>query len=178
VNHAGRRRGAIRRTAAAVAAATVAAIAFAATAAPADAGLMIDLRATAINGSPTPAGGMHDIDVHPGDVVSVQIVAVVSGTNNVNDEAFQAIHGSIRSGNGGLLVDMSQSAVVAPFNGAGSQGGSAVDSDGDGDLDIGSPPNGGVASTYFIPRAPTQWNKTAPPSRAPTQPARNSSSAR
>jgi len=129
------------------------AVAFAGSTAPADAGLMIDLRPTSVNGAVLPRG-THDVTVAPGDVVTVQVVAVVSGANNVNDEGFQSIHGAIRSSTGGLLLDMTGSFVTAPFNGNGAQNGSSVDSDADGDLDIGGPVIG-PGNTFFIPRANT-----------------------
>jgi hypothetical protein len=84
--------------------------------------------------------------------LAIQVYAIVTGTNNLNDDGFQAVHGVFRTGNGGLLGNLS-SALLAPFNGGGAQAGSQVDADGDGDLDIGANPNGGTASTFFIPRA-------------------------
>jgi hypothetical protein len=112
---------------------------------------MIDLRVASINGQPITE--THDPPpVVPGDVFGIKLYAVVSGANNLNDEAFQAIHGVVRSGTGGLLGNLS-SALVAPFDGLASQVGSQTDVDGDGDLDIGGPVNEQLGSMFFIPRA-------------------------
>ena len=120
----------------------------------ADAGLIIDLRAVAINGVPIP-DQKHVSPNGPGDVVSIQIFARVYGSDAVNDEGLQSISGSIYS-NGELLGNLINAATVAPFNALGSQNGSQQDIDSDGDLDIGSIPNGARPATnslYFLPRS-------------------------
>ena len=119
----------------------------------ADASLIIDLRATALNGQPLSAGNTpKDIQVGTGDTVTLALFGVVSGTNGVNDEGLTSVHGSIISM--GSLRGNLAGGTVAPFSDSGSQNGSVQDLDGDGDLDIGVAPNGGTPTTgYFIARA-------------------------
>jgi hypothetical protein len=114
----------------------------------ADASVIIDVRATQVNG--VAAADPRAVTVAQGDVVSYDIFATVTGTNGVDDEGFQAINGAIRSSTGGLLGNLSNS-LVAPFNGNGSSAGAAIDVDSDGDLDI-SGPNQALAGSYFNPR--------------------------
>ena len=121
----------------------------------ADAGLLIDLRAVTLNDQPLPAGSTAErVVVDGGDVVGINVIARVSGTNAVDDEGFQSMYGVFRSTTGGLLGDLSAS-TVAPFNGLGSQNGSRIDVDGDGDLDIGDIPNGGIntLTAYWVARS-------------------------
>jgi len=122
----------------------------------ADASLVIDIRATAINGAALPASSTpKDVIANPGDVVTLQFIARVAGADAVNtNDGFGAVHGAIKSSTGGLLGNLGGSFVTAPFNGSGSQNGSAVDADSDGDLDIGTTPVGGTAATFWIPRSP------------------------
>jgi hypothetical protein len=120
----------------------------------ADASLVIDIRATGLNGSALPAGSTaKDVVAAPGDVVTLQFIARVTGANSTLDDGFQAVHGAIKSSTGGLLGNLGGSFITAPFNGTSSQNGSAVDADADGDLDIGTTPNGGTAATFWIPRS-------------------------
>jgi hypothetical protein len=121
----------------------------------ANASLVIDIRATGVNGSALPAGSTaKDVVANPGDVVTLQFVARVAGADALNtNDGFQAVHGTIKSGTGGLLGNLGGSFVTAPFNQSGSQNGSAVDADSDGDLDIGPTQNGGTAAAYWIPRS-------------------------
>jgi hypothetical protein len=127
--------------------------------APAQAGLIIDLRATAVNGQPlagtnTPKqlGGLA-----PGDFVTLGLFARVSGTNGVSDEGLTSVHGAMISDNSAFFDRMFGNlagGAIAPFADSGSQNGSVQDLDGDGDLDIGVTPNGGTPTTgYFIARA-------------------------
>jgi hypothetical protein len=118
----------------------------------ADAGMNIDIRATALNGGALPAGSTpkNVLVAAPGDVVSFDIFAVVTGTNaSLNDDKFISVAGSIRSSNAGLLGNLtaglvasvldSNGDVVTPgFDGLGSSVGLQQDLDGDGDLDVGS----------------------------------------
>ena len=113
------------------------------------AGLLMDLRVTHLNGTPVSTPKRVNAN-SPGDVVSIDVFAVVSGANAVNDEAFRSIVGSFRSTTGELLGDLNAS-LVAPFNGTGSQAGTPVDVDGDGDFDIGPAPTGGPSSAFFLP---------------------------
>jgi hypothetical protein len=124
---------------------------------PADAGLMVDFRAVTINGQTALVTDPKSVPlVTTGDVVGIEIYARIQGTNAANDEAFHNFTGSIQSSSGGLLGNLSNSATVAPFNASGSQNGSQQDFDSDGDLDIGSIPNGARPATnslYFVPRS-------------------------
>jgi hypothetical protein len=119
----------------------------------AEATLIIDVRATSLNGNSLaePKG----VFVATGDVVTLGLFARVSGTNGVNDETLQSAHGAIIS-SGSLLGNLA-GGPVAPFNGSGSQNGSVQDLDADGDLDIGVAPNGGTPTTgFFIARSSQQ----------------------
>jgi hypothetical protein len=116
----------------------------------AHAGLMMDLRAVALNG--VPMAPTKQVLVGPGDVLTLDLFAVITGTNGLNDEATQNMHGSLRS-SGTLLGNLS-GGRVAPFNAAGSQDGSQQDIDGDTDLDIGAPAGAPSAGDgYFIARS-------------------------
>jgi hypothetical protein len=144
-----------RRLAAAIAAAAAGSAALTAT--PACAELVIDLRAVTLNGQPLAGGSTAErvVVAAVGDQVGIDVYAVVSGANAVNDEAFQSIHGSFFSSNGGLLGDL-VGATVAPFNGSGSTNGVQIDHEVDGDLDVG--PAGafdgeGTAGQFFIARS-------------------------
>jgi hypothetical protein len=115
----------------------------------ADASVIIDVRATAVNGVPTV--DQKAVTAAPGDVVTFQLFATVTGTNGVDDEGIQAINGSIRSSTGGLLGNTS-STLIAPFNQSGSSAGATIDVDSDGDLDV-SGPNQALAGSFYNPRS-------------------------
>jgi hypothetical protein len=119
----------------------------------AHAGVIMDLRAVGLNGGPLPPSwGAKEIDPDAGDVVTLDLFAVVSGTNGLNDESFQSAHGAVIS-SGSLLGNLA-GGPLAPFNASGSQNGSVQDLDGDTDLDIGVAPNGGTPTTgYFVARS-------------------------
>jgi len=120
----------------------------------ADASLVIDIRATAINGAALNAQSTSkDVRVAPGDTVTFGVFAQTSGANGQNDEAFQGVLGVFRS-NGSLLGDL-VSHTTAGFTGNGAQQGSQVDVDSDGDLDIGIGPNTPTANgnTVFQARS-------------------------
>jgi hypothetical protein len=123
-------------------------------AATAHAQLTVDLRAVAVNGQPLGGGDTpKQVTVNTGDVLTFHLFGRITGTNGVNDEGLTSAHGSVMSGNGGLLGNLS-GGPVAPFNDSGSQAGSVQDIDHDGDLDVGVTPNGGTPTTgYFIARA-------------------------
>jgi hypothetical protein len=114
----------------------------------ADASVIIDVRATTVNG--VPVADAKSVTAGPGDVVAFNIFANVSGSNGVDDEGFQAINGAVKSGAGGLLGDITVG-LVSPFNGTGSSAGTRIDIDSDGDLDV-SGPNPNLAGGYFNPR--------------------------
>jgi hypothetical protein len=91
-------------------------------------------------------------------MVTLDLFAIVSGTNGVNDEGFQLAQGAIIS-SGGLLGNLS-GGPVSPFNSSGFQNGSQQDLDADGDLDIGVAPNGGTPTTgYFVARSATMQTR-------------------
>ena len=129
----------------------------------ASAGLMIDLRATALNGFPLfPEEAKGTDRVFVGDVLTLRVWARVTGTNGINDEAFQGIQGVFQSGDRNTnslehLGNLINCTTLAPFNGSGSQNGSSVDIDSDGDLDVGIGPNTPSGSlnttTLFFPRS-------------------------
>jgi hypothetical protein len=142
----------------AVAVAAAVGVGGAAAAQRANAGLTIDLRATTLNGQPLPAGSTENtvFVAAAGDQVGISIFAVISGTNALNDEGFMAAHGSFHSTTGGLLGDLTDSTIVAPFDATGTQSGSSIDFDSDGDLDLGGAVAAGqIVSTFWIVRAGT-----------------------
>src|SRR5688572_8241221 len=125
-----------------------------------DASLIIDVRATGVNGAPLGAGSTaKDVTAGRGDTVTFAIFAVLTGTNGANDETVASAHGALISTPGNLLGNLSAN-VVAPFNGNGSQNGLVQDLDSDTDLDVGSGPNGGVNTHFFLARSNTQENGT------------------
>ncbi|MEA2707966.1 MAG: hypothetical protein QOF78_567 [Phycisphaerales bacterium] len=129
----------------------------------ANASLIVDVRATAVNGVPLSAASAKEVTASPGDVVTLALFAQVSGTNGTNDDSVTSSHGNIVSGAGPSTVRLLGSlsgGVVPPFNGVSYQNGSNVDLDADGDLDIGAPlGSGGTAALgYFLARS----NATTP----------------
>src|SRR5437773_4893652 len=127
----------------------------------ANAGLVIDVRATAPGAGGTLAPGGKSVTIGAGTVtVTMGVFARLSGTNATqevgefggaaaddtrNDERLQTVVGSFNS-SGGLLGNMtgnlagqsiSYNSRTAPFNGNGSTNGVGLDWDSDGDLDIG-----------------------------------------
>jgi hypothetical protein len=108
----------------------------------ASASLLIDIRATQVNG--VPVADPKNVVAAPGQTVTFAVFAQVSGTNAATDEGFQGVTGVFNSSNGGLLGDLiSHTAgdAATGFSALGSQQGSQVDVDSDGDLDIGIGPN-------------------------------------
>src|SRR5688500_16572928 len=69
----------------------------------ADASLIIDVRAVAYNGSALPPGSSgKTVFAGPGDVVTLKLFAQITGTNGINDETVNSVHGIIVSGGDGL----------------------------------------------------------------------------
>lgn len=92
--------------------------------------------------------------VQPGDVLSFDVFAVVTGRNeDLTDEALQSIHGRFISKDvdGGFLRGNLSSAPLAPYNDLPSTGGTAQDLDGDGDLDLGGT-DATTATGWFVAR--------------------------
>jgi hypothetical protein len=122
--------------------------------------VIIDVRAvskTAAGGGPFPVANPKFVtDVLPGDVVTFEIFATVTGTNGVDDEGLQGINGAIRSSTGGYRGHL-QGQLVAPFNGLSSSVGTTIDVDSDGDLDV-SGPNPELAGGYWNPRNVTGYS--------------------
>jgi len=127
----------------------------------ADASLIVDVRATAINSIPTIPGGLKEVAVAGnGDTVTLTLFARVSGTNGTNDETIQSVHGSVIT-SGSLLGNLAGGGFGNFATGSGAQAGSVQDLDADGDLDIGVAPNGGTPTTgYFVARSNVQENGT------------------
>jgi hypothetical protein len=121
----------------------------------ADADLVVDLRAVALNGLPLSGSNNAKtvfVSGQPGDVVTLDLWGVVSGTDGFNNEGLVSAHGSVISP--GSLLGNIVGGPVAPFADSGSQNGSSQDIDSDGDLDVGVVPNGGTPGTgWFIARA-------------------------
>jgi hypothetical protein len=119
-----------------------------------DGALVIDIRATHVNGVPVAADSRENVVIAPvaGTVVSFEVVAAVTGTDGLDNEGFQSFIASFRTPTGGLLGDLATQ-VVAPFNGSGSANGTQLDPDADTDFDIGPNANSGTAGGYFNPRS-------------------------
>jgi hypothetical protein len=110
----------------------------------ANAGLLIDVRAFAINGAPLsgPNTPKSITQIAVGQTVGLRVYAQVTGSNANLFQCLQSLSGSFLSGGGAshLLGNMALAAAgqTAPFNSNGQSVGQATDLDGDGDLDIGS----------------------------------------
>jgi MYXO-CTERM domain-containing protein len=119
----------------------------------ADAALVVDIRATALNGGPLTlrdsSSTAKDVKVAVGDVVTLQIWAQASGTNGANDEVIKTLQGSLVST--GILKGGLAGGVSEPFTTPGYQNGASQDLDLDGDLDLGAQQNAGVATDYIAP---------------------------
>jgi hypothetical protein len=120
--------------------------------APANAGLIIDVRA--IGGSAAIADPKSVLFSAPGDTVTLGLFARVSGTNGIHDETIQSVYGSVVSA-GNPKFDATSSSVVAPFNGTSFQNGSIQDIDSDGDLDLGSAGSASTGKFFARSSSPT-----------------------
>jgi hypothetical protein len=129
--------GGRRRTAMALAAAAGLTLAAAATQ-PAQAALVFDVRATGVfSGVGVITDGGKTVVADPGAVINYSVFAQVTGAaGNAGLEGFQIGSGTIASGTGGQLVNLTH-ALVAPFNGNSSLPGDPTDLGTDGDTDIG-----------------------------------------
>jgi hypothetical protein len=136
----------------------------------ADAGLFIDMDPLAVSG-----GTIIDPDnvviSGPGSVVTIGVFAYVSGTNGTTasapqEESFTAYSGCFQSV-GALLGDLAGGPVPQFFD-PGSTNGSVVDSDSDGDLDIGTNPSATTANGKFFARNATVGGLTGTPVDADT----------
>ena len=108
------------------------------------AGLSLDLRLA--------AGGGKSADVAAGQVVAMELYAIVTGADtSTANEGFQFAWGSLLSSPVSaqpLLSGSLAATPTAPFNDLGSQAGAVQDLDGDGDLDVGS--NATSADTSYL----------------------------
>jgi uncharacterized protein (TIGR03382 family) len=134
----------------------------------ADASLIIDLRATAVNGTAiTPT---KSVTIAPGDNVTLAIWARVNGADTTANDRVQSVAGNIVSSTGGLLGnlsaatypgdDLDEDGIVDTrnFSDLGSQQGQIQDLDGDGDLDVGTPIPTQQITHFFNARAASQQN--------------------
>jgi hypothetical protein len=113
----------------------------------ADAGLFMDLRATAVGGGLL-LDSKHVMPTGIGDNVTLALYARVTGTDGVNNEALNSVVGllnSVGSLKGNLTGESGTPSGTNPgrttsasFSDSGFQNGSWVDWDSDGDLDIGA----------------------------------------
>jgi hypothetical protein len=125
----------------------------------ANANLVIDTRAIAVNGAAiTPTNSLSGLN--PGDHVTFEIRAVVTGTQLGTSfkEGFSGIEGTILSSTGGLKVDINANPDTDTFSNAnygsieGVNAFGHTDLDGDGDLDVGvkkAPVNGDNGNAVF-----------------------------
>jgi hypothetical protein len=137
------------------------------------AGLNVDLRVTAVTGGAILNSNKDVLLTAPGQTVTIDFFAVITGTNALSDEHIQIAHGSIRS-IGPVLGDLSfgrtrddapgppdpespgeivPSVRADPFDALASNDGAFQDLDSDGDLDVGS--NATSPDDYFVARAGT-----------------------
>src|SRR5215213_7093398 len=116
---------------------------------PARAQLTFDLRLS-------DGGNVKARTVAVGDVLTLQIYAVVTGIDTLNNEGFQFGWGSVLGTTSGTSAggNLSIATLTSPFNGPGSQTGTAVDLNSDGFLDLGSNSSSQNAN-FFQARAGT-----------------------
>lgn len=122
----------------------VAAVALGATAS-VQAALVIDVRVAN-------AADAKNITVAPGDVVTLNVYAVVTGANATADDGVQSLYGSFLStqtGGGSATGDFSTFTAAAPFT-ANTQPGRVQDLNGQPGLDVGSPNASAPVSTDYV----------------------------
>jgi hypothetical protein len=105
--------------------------------------LMMDVYATFVNGNPIAPTKTVTQALAVGSTVTVEVRAVVTGTDATKFQAIQSASGSILSTGGGMRGNLLDSAhfIQAPFLANSSSTGLSQDLDGDGDLDLGSNDN-------------------------------------
>jgi hypothetical protein len=107
------------------------------------------------------AGGGKSANVTPGQVVNLELFAVVTGADaNASNEGYQNGWGSIlsKSVSGATNLKGTLAATLTPtFNANSAQPGAQADLDGDGDLDVGSN-DANDHSGYFFARAAARQN--------------------
>jgi hypothetical protein len=106
------------------------------------AALIIDVRATGLTSMTGTLDSAKSVsNVSPGDVITYQVVAVVtSAANGTGLEGFQSAFGALGSNAGGsVLLNLTHS-VAAAFAGSGFNNGLPQDQSADGDIDIGPGP--------------------------------------
>jgi len=119
--------------------------------------LVIDLRVTAVSagtgtivGTPGTAKSVTNASV--GQTVTMNVWAMVTGTDPAAPDLLQSVSGSFLSSLGGLTGNLNVSNIPAQFAKLASSLGLVTDLDGDGDLDVGSN-NQGDADNFFRARS-------------------------
>ena len=110
----------------------VAAVGVALISAPAQASLMLSLEVASDNSK--------SVNVHVGDVVTLNVYGIVTGANGTADDGVQSATGSFVStltGNGAAIGNFAAASPVSPFN-SGSTNGLVQDLNGQPGLDVGS----------------------------------------
>ncbi|MDB6172642.1 MAG: hypothetical protein JWL59_1953 [Chthoniobacteraceae bacterium] len=133
----------------------------------ASASIVLDLRATELNGAPlSGANTSKNISgLKTGDVLTFSLHADVTGASgNTAAEGIQLLYFSLFTSSGGLLGDFANNVSLNPVFSNGAQPGQAHDLDGDGDLDLGStsasattasPANSFPGTSYVAARSST-----------------------
>lgn len=126
----------------------------------ANAGLQIDLRATAVSGPGLTLVDNKNVSVtaalNATSKVTVEVWAKVTGTNGSSlDDGIQSASGSVKSTNinGGKALGNLANVAEATFQGTGWNNPAPADLDSDTDLDIGSNTVGGTGTLYIIYRS-------------------------
>jgi len=124
----------------------------------AHASLIVDLRAT---------DGSKSVSVTPGNPVTLELWAIVTGANASHDDTIQSVAGDVVS-TGALLGNLTATPYagfepfpgffVGKFNGLGSQAGKVQDLDADTDLDVGTPMTAQNVTDFFNARSNSQEN--------------------
>jgi hypothetical protein len=131
---------------------------------PADAALLIDVRATGVSFGLLDNG--KSVFAFPGSTVTLGVFAQVSGTDGVNNETFNSAYGLLNSV--GLAKGNLSGGVAPGFNDSSHQNGSVTDWDSDGDLDIGVSPTSSSSTGKFFARNATAGGLPLTPINANT----------
>jgi hypothetical protein len=142
------------------------------------AGLNVDLRVRAVTGGAILNSNKDVLLTAPGQTVTIDLFAIITGTNSLSDEQIQSANGSVVS-SGPALGNLSfgrtrddgegaadpefpgqivPSIRADPFDGLASSDGVFQDLDNDGDIDVGS--TGTSPDDYFIARSPSRVSGT------------------
>ena len=112
--------------------------------------LTYELRAVQAGSTATVAAdGKHAVGI-PGQTVVLELWAMIENTDgNGGNDAFKLGHGGFKSSVGGLLADLGNVNLLAPWNTGTAAPGKVVDLDGDTDKDIGASDGNQAADLYF-----------------------------